>query len=62
MKLTFVIIAVFFVFAVFAVQEGVLAQCIPNGSKCQANGSLGNCCSKFCLQQPGSAPGYCTNR
>lgn len=27
------------------------ARCLANGKACKANGSLGNCCSGFCLAQ-----------
>nr|CAI5861248.1 unnamed protein product [Callosobruchus analis] len=36
--------------------------CIKNGRACQANGSMGNCCSGFCYQQVGWRRGYCKNR
>lgn len=40
--------------AAATVPEEFAAQgCIPNGGRCKANGSLGNCCSKFCLQLAG---------
>nr|CAH7743214.1 unnamed protein product [Callosobruchus chinensis] len=34
-------------------------QCIANGGTCQADGSIGNCCSGFCYQQVGWAEGDC---
>nr|CAI5851966.1 unnamed protein product [Callosobruchus analis] len=33
--------------------------CIPNGGKCQANGSAGSCCSGYCHQQQGWKDGDC---
>nr|CAI5834142.1 unnamed protein product [Callosobruchus analis] len=36
--------------------------CIANGSPCDWQGSLGNCCSGFCLQQASETTGVCQNR
>ncbi|OAA70963.1 Gurmarin-like inhibitors/Antifungal toxin [Akanthomyces lecanii RCEF 1005] len=37
------------------------ARCLANGKACKANGSLGNCCSGFCLAQ-GSKTGKCAKK
>ncbi|KAJ3477012.1 hypothetical protein NLG97_g8953 [Lecanicillium saksenae] len=34
------------------------ARCLANGKACKSNGSMGNCCSGFCLAQ-GSKVGKC---
>nr|ABC40569.1 putative antimicrobial knottin protein Btk-1 [Bemisia tabaci] len=57
-----------FIFAVATLWmiAGSMAQgnCLPDGAPCQADGSMGNCCTTFCLQheQPGGTPGHCTTR
>ncbi|KAM3444693.1 hypothetical protein NHJ13734_001195 [Beauveria thailandica] len=37
------------------------ARCLANGKRCKANGSLGYCCSGFCLAQ-GNNVGKCITR
>ncbi|VEN64291.1 unnamed protein product [Callosobruchus maculatus] len=45
--------------AVLGIQTVNGADCIPNGGTCQADGSVGNCCSGFCYQQVGWKDGDC---
>ncbi|VEN35376.1 unnamed protein product [Callosobruchus maculatus] len=51
----------YFLFVVIMAVLGIqTAQaCIPNGGKCQANGSAGSCCSGYCYQQQGWKDGNC---
>ncbi|TQV94966.1 hypothetical protein V2A60_009956 [Cordyceps javanica] len=37
------------------------ARCLANGKRCKANGSLGTCCSGFCLAQ-GNKVGVCKKK
>lgn len=39
-----------------------IAECIANGKKCQSDGSLGSCCSNFCLQKKGQKTGKCSKK
>ncbi|KAM3550113.1 hypothetical protein MY1884_008411 [Beauveria asiatica] len=39
----------------------VEARCLANGKRCKTNGSLGNCCSGFCLAQ-GNRVGVCKRK
>nr|CAI5861247.1 unnamed protein product [Callosobruchus analis] len=50
------------ILAAMAAYVQVADACIKNGRACQANGSMGNCCSGFCYQQVGWRRGYCKNR
>nr|ABC40570.1 putative antimicrobial knottin protein Btk-2 [Bemisia tabaci] len=56
----------FFVFALVAafMIAGAQSNCLSDGAACQSDGSIGNCCSGFCLQyvEPGlhATPGTCT--
>ncbi|RCI11624.1 hypothetical protein L249_7651, partial [Ophiocordyceps polyrhachis-furcata BCC 54312] len=34
--------------------ESIKRQCLPNGSACRADGSMGNCCSGYCSQAAGA--------
>nr|CAH7755798.1 unnamed protein product [Callosobruchus chinensis] len=55
----------YFVFAVIMAVIVGIAQaqdCLPNGSTCDWHGSMGNCCSGFCLQQPSESTGVCQDR
>ncbi|VEN53334.1 unnamed protein product [Callosobruchus maculatus] len=54
----------FFVVVIMAVLAAVTQaqDCLSNGSPCQWDGSLGNCCSGFCLQQASEATGICQAR
>ncbi|KAM3466333.1 hypothetical protein NHJ6243_001073 [Beauveria neobassiana] len=37
------------------------ARCLANGKRCKANGSMGTCCSGFCLAQ-GNNVGKCAKK
>ncbi|CAH1991009.1 unnamed protein product [Acanthoscelides obtectus] len=52
----------FYVALILSAMAAYVQACISNGGACQADGSLGNCCSGFCYQQAGWAEGYCKNR
>ncbi|VEN35374.1 unnamed protein product [Callosobruchus maculatus] len=54
----------FFVVVIMAVLAGIAQaqDCLPNGSTCEWQGSMGNCCSGFCLQQPSESTGVCQDR
>ncbi|CAH2001220.1 unnamed protein product [Acanthoscelides obtectus] len=57
----------FFLFVVVAIMALIagMAQaqnCLSNGSPCTYTGTMGNCCSGFCLQQPNQSTGVCQDR
>nr|CAH7727137.1 unnamed protein product [Callosobruchus chinensis]CAH7745152.1 unnamed protein product [Callosobruchus chinensis] len=54
----------FFVVVIMAVLAGLTQaqDCLSNGSPCHWKGTMGNCCSGFCLQQPSESTGICQIR
>ncbi|CAH2001221.1 unnamed protein product [Acanthoscelides obtectus] len=54
----------FFVVAIMVLIAGMAQaqNCLSNGATCTSTGSLGNCCSGFCLQQPNQSTGVCQDR
>lgn len=47
---------------VMLMAPSIMAKCIKDGRKCKKDGSMGICCSNFCLQQQGENTGVCRKR
>ncbi|CAH0564050.1 unnamed protein product [Brassicogethes aeneus] len=52
-------VLLFVAFLALAMAFNSVQACLSDGSTCKADGSMGNCCSQFCLQQPNTQTGYC---